>query len=191
MVAQDVIVVGLDVSRGIALMVQVFGRDVRFLQRRAVDVNPPVAYTDELSRQPDHALDVRLRGVERVLEHDDVPAFDGLETVYKLIDEDPLMILQAGHHAGALHLHRLVEENNHHEGQKHCQDQVAEPIAGLKKATALARDIHARVGLLGLIGFQHKPCKRFYTIVCGRLSVGLCPRLLVLCHLSVARCPGV
>src|SRR5439155_22701865 len=38
-------------------------------------------------------------------------------------------------------------------------------------------------------GFQHKPCKRFYTIVCGRLSVGLCPRLLVLCHLSFVRRP--
>ena len=71
---------------------------------------------DVVAGNTDHALDVALRSVSRIAEDDDVAALDRLPTIHELVDEDALLVLEAGHHAGAFHLHRLVEKDNNERG---------------------------------------------------------------------------
>src|ERR1700675_4411185 len=92
--------------------VRVIAGDVVFVERLAVHVDVAILDANPVAGNADDALDVALRSVPWIAEDDDVAALDGLPAIDKLVDEDPLLIFEAGHHAGAFNLHRLVEEDN-------------------------------------------------------------------------------
>ena len=55
------------------------------------------------------------------------PAFDRLQPVNELVDEDPFLIFQRRHHAGAFDLHRLIEEDDDEGGDCKRNHQITQP----------------------------------------------------------------
>src|SRR3984957_10738861 len=100
--------------RAVARSVEIARRDINFRPRLAVHVETSAAQLDRFARKPNHALDKRLRAVERIPENNYVATPDRLEAIHEFVDEDPLLIAQEGSHAGAFDLHRLVEKNDDH-----------------------------------------------------------------------------
>src|SRR6266478_5519566 len=86
--------------------VRVIGGNIVFVERLAVHIDLPVFDADAVAGNSDDALDVALRSVARIAEDDDVAALDGLPAIDELVDEDPLLVFEPGHHASALNLHR-------------------------------------------------------------------------------------
>src|ERR1700687_3233392 len=82
---------------------------------------------DAVSRQADHPFDETLRSIARVAEHHDVATLDRLQAVHVLVDEDTFLVVERGHHAGAFHLHRLIQKNNNERGDSQRDHQVAQP----------------------------------------------------------------
>src|SRR5437879_9757174 len=72
----------------------VLGRDVSLVKRLAVHIDLSGVDADAIAGHPDHALDIALRGIVGVLEYHDVAAFDRLQAVDELIDEDALLVDQ-------------------------------------------------------------------------------------------------
>src|SRR5271170_4478745 len=93
----------------------------------------PAPQLDSLARQSHHTLDKRLRAVERIPENHHIAALDWLEAINKFIDENSLLIRKQRRHAGALHLHRLVEKHNNDERQAHSHRKIAHPSAKLMR----------------------------------------------------------
>src|ERR1700737_1329429 len=86
------------------------------------------------------------------MKDDDVAALDRLQLVNKLIDEDSLLVLETGKHAGAFDANRLIKEDDKEGGKKHRQKQVASPTP--KHPRTLA----GRRRRLRLIGIDHLLC---------------------------------
>src|ERR1700690_52698 len=93
----------------------------------------PAPQLDGLARQSHHAFDERLRAVERIPENDYVSALDWLKAINELINENSFLIGEQRRHAGALHLHRLVEKHNNDQRQTHRYSKIAHPSAKLMR----------------------------------------------------------
>src|SRR5947209_1407148 len=89
-------------------IVEVFAGNIWFFERMAVDINLSVHDPDAVAGSSNHPFDVALRRIERVVKYNDVAASDRLQLIYKLIDEDALLVLKTGEHACALDAHRLI-----------------------------------------------------------------------------------
>src|SRR5579872_6554229 len=87
-----------------------------------------------VSGNSDYTLYKTLRGVPRIAEYYDVAMLDGLNAIDEFIDENALLIVQGRHHAGALNLHWLVQEDDDERRNRERDDQVAHP--GRKKVAA-------------------------------------------------------
>ena len=74
-----------------------------------------------------HALDIALGRIERIPEHDHVAARDRLQLVHELVDEDSFLVGESGHHARALNLHRLVQEDDDECRNGQRDENVAHP----------------------------------------------------------------
>src|SRR5579872_2711939 len=105
----------------------VLRRDVWLGERHTVHVYDSFANLYHFARQRDDALDERLRAIQRIPEDDDVAALDGLKTVDKFVDEDALLIGEQRRHAGALDLHRLIEEHDDDQGEADRDEEIAGP----------------------------------------------------------------
>src|SRR5437588_8368094 len=70
---------------------------------------------------------VALRGIPGIAEDDDVAALDRLPPVHELVDEDALLVVERGHHAGALHLHGLVQEDDDECRNRQRNDEIPQP----------------------------------------------------------------
>src|SRR5215472_7115342 len=125
MVPENEIVITFDVSGRVVLMVEIAWRKIRFVQRSVINEDTSFPNTHPVPRKAHHPLDVRLRGVQRIEKDDNVASLDLLKTVEELVDEDSLVIHQPGHHTGPFHLHRLVQEYNHNEGEKERKDKIS------------------------------------------------------------------
>src|SRR5207248_9613494 len=97
--------------------VLVLRRNVRFRNYFAVDVDGALANFDSFARQTDDTLDERFRVIERIPEHHDVAAVNGLEAVDKFIDKDALLVGEERSHAGAFDFHRMIKEDDDDEGE--------------------------------------------------------------------------
>src|SRR5271166_2735133 len=102
-------------------------RHILFAQLTIVDVHQSVLDPHAIARYSNYALDVALRSVARITEDHHVTPLDRFQTVNKLVDEDPLLVFQRRHHAGSLHLHRLVEENDEERRNGQRNEDVAYP----------------------------------------------------------------
>ena len=51
-----------------------------------------------------------------------------MQAINELVDEDTLLIVEGGHHAGAFHFHWLIQEQYYDDGQDHGKNQVARPM---------------------------------------------------------------
>ena len=70
--------------------------DVGLVQRLFVDVDGAVANFHDIAGHADDALDVGLRRIQRIPEHDDVLAADLLDSIDELVDENPFLIPSSG-----------------------------------------------------------------------------------------------
>src|SRR5216684_2325926 len=105
----------------------VIARNIVFVERLAVHIDLAVFDADTVAGNSDNALDVTLRSIARIAEDDDIAALDGLPAIDELVDEDPLLVFEAGHHAGAFNLHRLVEKDNDESGDGERDQKIARP----------------------------------------------------------------
>src|ERR1035438_1713714 len=103
--------------------------NVVLVERLVVDVHLAAIDAYTVARHPDHALDVTLRRVARIAEDHNIPALNGFQPVHKLVHEDPFLVLERGHHAGSLNLHRLVEEDDDKGRNRQRNNQIADPHA--------------------------------------------------------------
>ena len=103
MIAQHIVLIGPNAHRGVTLLVEITRRDIRLAERFAIHQHMAIANTHFITRQSDHAFDVGLGLIERIAENHHVTPLDGPEAVEKLIDENPLVVFEAGHHAGSKH----------------------------------------------------------------------------------------
>src|SRR6202044_1920909 len=104
-------------------------RHVIFNQRLPVDDHLALLHFHAIARHSDDALDVAFAGIARKPEDHSIAAIDvaKMEAVDKLVDEDALLIVERGHHAGALHLHRLVDKQYDEDGQYTRDQHVPRP----------------------------------------------------------------
>src|SRR5215471_16556717 len=98
-------------------------------KRFSVYIDHAVANLHDFVWQRNHALDKRFAPVERIPEYDYIVAFNRLKPVYELVDENPLLIGEKRRHAGAFHLHRLIQENDDNKRQADRNQQIARPYS--------------------------------------------------------------
>src|SRR5262249_55988443 len=89
--------------------------------------NLPGVDPDMISGHCDHALDIALRWIIRVAKYHDIPALNRLQAIDELVNENPLLILERGHHAGAFDLHRLVQKDDDEGRDGKGDDQITKP----------------------------------------------------------------
>jgi hypothetical protein len=126
-VAHHKIAVARHTLRAEVAEVLVLRRHIRLGQRLAINIHDSLANLDHLAGQADHALDERFCAIQRIPEDDHVAAFDGLEAIDKLIDEDALLIGEQRGHAGAFDLYGLIEEHDDDQRQADGDEQIARP----------------------------------------------------------------
>src|SRR5580704_17698786 len=134
-IAEHEIAVGRNRHLGIGAGIGILIGDVVFVEGFVVDEDLTVFYADTVSSYSDDALDVSLGGVPGIAEDYDVAALDGLPAVDELIDEDALLVFEAGHHAGAFDFHRLVEKDNDEGGDGERDEQIARPDSNYRQRT--------------------------------------------------------
>ena len=81
-------------------------------------VHPDLAVVDAETSpgKRNHALDVALFRVARIVEDHHIAAIDGGDVVDELVDEEPVVIFEPRQHAGAFDAHRLVEKQDDQDG---------------------------------------------------------------------------
>ena len=126
-VTHNKVIVTRDADWTEVAQVFVLRRNVRLGEWVAVNVDDALANLHDFAGQANHTLDERFRAVQRVPEHDDVAALDGLKAIHKFVDEDALLVGKQGRHAGAFHLHRLIQKNDDDQRQADGDQQVASP----------------------------------------------------------------
>src|SRR5258708_17121278 len=107
MVAQQEVGVARNDELCIGTIVGIVAWHIVFVESLSVDIDFPVHNADSVSGNSNHALDVAFRDVARVAEYNNVAALDRLPPIDKLVDENPLLIFDASHHAHTLTLHLL------------------------------------------------------------------------------------
>src|SRR5580698_6646243 len=107
--------------------IYVVAGNVVFIKRLSVHVNLAAFDADSVPGNSNDALDVTLRRVARIAEDNDVAALNGLPAIDELVDEDAFLVFEAGHHAGAFNLHRLVEKNDDESRDRKRDQQIARP----------------------------------------------------------------
>src|SRR5690349_8865587 len=95
-IAQNIVVSRLDIDWRICSMVQIFGQDVVLIKRLVIDVHDTAPDFDDIARHSDDALDVRLRGIERIPKHDDILTLNLFDPVNELVNENTLLVDQFG-----------------------------------------------------------------------------------------------
>ena len=128
-VAHDPEVSGGDAVFGLGALVAEAVGDVGLTDGVVVHVDVAVVDADGVAGEADDALDVAFGVVAGIEEDDDVAALDGLEAIGKLVDEEAILILQAGEHAGALDADWLVEEEDDEDRDGDGGEDVARPGA--------------------------------------------------------------
>src|SRR5450432_3333626 len=84
---------------------------------------------DAVTGDADYALDVALGCVLGIAKDDDVAARNGLETVDEAVDENSLLVFEAGQHAGTFDFDWLIKENDYESGSEKGDHQIAQPHA--------------------------------------------------------------
>ena len=102
-------------------------RNIILVKGLIIHVHLSAVDTNSISRHPDYALDVALRRVPRIPKYHHIAAFNGLQAIDKLVDEDPLLVSQRRHHAGTFNFHRLVNEDNNESRNRHRNEQITQP----------------------------------------------------------------
>ena len=103
--------------------------NVGFVGGLAVDPDAAVVDEDGVAGKRDDALDVAFFRIARVVEDDDVAAGDFLEAEEEFVDEEAVLVAQAGLHAGAFDAHRLIEDGDDDQGGEDGDADVADPYA--------------------------------------------------------------
>src|SRR6185437_9358720 len=75
-------------------------RYVIFDQLLAVEVHAPIFNANMVPGNSDYAFDKTLRRIAWIPEYYDVAVLDRLNAINEFVDEDALLIVQRGHHAG-------------------------------------------------------------------------------------------
>src|ERR1700674_4567335 len=127
MVAQDEIAVARNDDFTIRAGVGVVAGYIVFVEGLAVHVDLAILDANPVAGNANNALDVAFRGVARVAEYNNVAALDRLPAIDKLVDEDALLVFEAGHHADAFNLHWLVEKDNDESRDSERDQQIARP----------------------------------------------------------------
>src|SRR5262249_2600405 len=128
-IAKHIVSVRGHVYFRVGVMIAVLLWNIIFVQPLPIHDDHAVVDDHLVSGQPNDALDVRFGLIQRKPENHHVAALDVSypETVGKLIDEDPLLVGQGGHHARAFHFHRLVDEDNEDNGKQDRNGGIAQP----------------------------------------------------------------
>src|ERR1700676_2735899 len=127
MIAQHEVAVARNDELRIGTTVGIVAWHIVFVESFSVDIDLPFHDVNPVPRNSNNALDVAFRGVARVAKYNNVAALDRLPAIDKLVDEDALLIFEAGHHADAFNLHRLVEKDNNESGDGERDQQIARP----------------------------------------------------------------
>src|SRR4029079_2646713 len=83
---------------------------VIFLEHLVIHKDATFHYANVISRHAYHTLDEALLRVPGIAEYDNITSLDRFDAIDELIDEDPLLVVQGGHHGSALDFDRLVKE---------------------------------------------------------------------------------
>jgi hypothetical protein len=126
-VAHDEVFAFGDGHLGLGTVVLKLDGNVGFGERDAVDPDRSVVDAEVVSGKGDDSLDVALGAVLGIEEDDHVAAVDVLKAVGELVDEETILILEHGKHAGAFYADWLVEEEDDEHGNSDGDDQVARP----------------------------------------------------------------
>lgn len=102
-------------------------RHVGFGQRPVIHEDLPTINAEMVSRHRDNPLDVALGWITRIVEYDDVTVVHIAHVVRQLVDEEPVLVLQHGHHTGAFYADRLVQEQDNEDGHSDRRKYVAQP----------------------------------------------------------------
>src|ERR1700693_857238 len=127
MITQHEVAVARNDELRIGTTVGIVAWHIVFVESFSVDIDLPFHDVNPVPRNSNNALDVTFRGVARVAEYNNVAALDGLPAIDKLVDKDALLIFEAGHHADAFNLHRLVEKDNNKGRDSERAQQIARP----------------------------------------------------------------
>src|SRR5262249_50040973 len=126
-------------------LVDVLRWNIVFFQGAAIEVDLAAIDADPVSGQADHTLDIALRGVPRITEDHNVAALDRLPSIYELVDENALLVIEGRHHAGAFDFHRLVEEDDDEGRDGQGNDEVAHPDGQHGQAPGLGHGSRLRL----------------------------------------------
>src|SRR6266496_1135896 len=124
-VAQNEIAVVRDSDFARRALVSKLRRNVGLRQLLAIHHHRPAHDLDAVARHAYDALDVILAAVARIAEDHHIAPLDGPQAVCIFVDEDALLVGQAWHHAGPLHLYRLVEEDDDEDGDAQRDHRLA------------------------------------------------------------------
>ena len=109
----------------------VLARHVRVGERHVIDEHLPVDHLHRIALLGDDALNERLLGLERVVQHDDVAALRGDQAVHQLVDDEPILVFERRGHALALNACHLDAEGDDQRGVDGGRDDGLDPGDGL------------------------------------------------------------
>ena len=152
MVAHDEVVGVLDPLGTEVLAAPEPGRHVLVRQQDVVHVDLPALDPHLVARLGDDPLDEGLVGVARVVEHDDVAGLGPAEElVQRLVDDQPVLVLQRRLHAAALDPGHLEPEGDDEgrvdRGGRKGLDPRHDLLAGARRE---GRALRPALGLPGL-----------------------------------------
>ena len=117
------------------------GVEVGLREELAVDVDVPVATLDGLPRHPDDPLDevvhARDVGARRCAEHHDVAACRIAQVVGELVDQHPVVGLEAGHHRLGRDVEGLEREAADEERERDGDDDDDAPLHEVAEAAVV------------------------------------------------------
>src|SRR6516225_9300186 len=131
MIAHHEVAAPRNCGSGVIADVRILRRNIRLGNLLPIDVDDAATNLDLLSRQGDDTFDKRLGAVQGIPEHYNIAAIDRLKAINEFIDEDALLVREERRHAGAFHLHRLIQKHDDYEGETDSDQQVAGPDADL------------------------------------------------------------
>src|SRR5262249_7102885 len=128
-VAEHVIVTGLDINWREAPRIPEFRIDVGLVEDLIVHVNLAAPNFHNVARHAYYPFDIRLRGIQPVPETEVFFPRNPLYTIYILVEEDPLLIDQLRQHAGAFHFYGLIQKNYNQDRRADGEEDIAGPTA--------------------------------------------------------------
>src|SRR5665213_1994854 len=127
MVPHHEIIMRLDDSLRQRAVILKLHRHISLHHALVVHIDFTVIDAKIVSRQSDDAFDIALRVIAWIKKNHDITTMNIFHAIDHLVDEEAVLVLQHGQHAGSFDPHRLVEKDDDECRYSNGDYQISQP----------------------------------------------------------------